>query len=343
MLTLYADKLLVQGCTAEEYVIAAARGEIACIMTLNEFPMPFGLFYGPEQYQPTPESKLSALNNYLKVATHILPKAESLRASTMWHPDLDLDNIFVNPDNPTELVGITDWECIHLSPLFLQAKHPTLLHFEGPKPEGFSPSQLPENFNDMSPDEQKEAKELRTAQNLYKLYEVQSGIQNANILRALQDRETLQFYLTAMAGSLFADGEPFVNKLLMLTETQWLNVVGPGPDGRPSMPCPLTFSAQDNALQDEQLADWFRGFELMEWVLEEIGASVGMAGWDGWIPHDRYELMKSNLEKCFASFLDQEVGDDDSRRKAWIKAWPFVDHPSETSLRRYTPPRDFVG
>ena len=125
-------------------------------MTLQEFPRPQGLFNGLGQYRPTPTSKLSALTNYLKVAKNLLPKQESFRASVMWHNDLHANNIFVNPEKPTEIVAIIDWQSVHLTPFFLQARHPALIEFNGQIPEGFGRVELPENFADLSADEQKE-------------------------------------------------------------------------------------------------------------------------------------------------------------------------------------------
>lgn len=303
-------------------------------MTLEEFPRPQGLFYGPGQYRPTPTSKLSALTDYLKVAKHLLPKQESFRASVMWHSDLHANNIFVNPEKPTEIVAIIDWQSVHLSPFFLQARHPALIEFNGPIPEGFGRIELPENFADLSADEQKEAKMLRSAQSLYKLYEVELRQRNKDIFRALQYRETLACKITALAGSLFSDGEPIVNGMLMAVEKEWLDIVGPGPDGRPSVACPLVFSAQEKTLQSEHEAQWVRGVELMEDVLDQVGA---YRGWDGWVNHASYELMKVKLEECLARFLDREAKDD-SERTEWIKAWPFLEHPTQTSMRRYRPP-----
>ena len=72
----------------------------------------------------------------------------------MWHSDLHANNMFVNPEKPTE--AIIDWQSVHLSPFFLQAKHPALIEFNGQIPEGFGRVELPENFADLSADEQKE-------------------------------------------------------------------------------------------------------------------------------------------------------------------------------------------
>ncbi|KAL9124557.1 MAG: hypothetical protein Q9217_006122 [Psora testacea] len=271
------------------------------------------------------------------LAKHLLPKEESFRASIMWHSDLHANNIFVNPEKPTEITGIIDWQSVHLSPFFLQARHPALIEFNGPIPEGLGRIELPENFDEMSADKQKEAKMLRSAQSLYKLYEVELRQRNENIFRALQYRETLTCKITALAGSLFSDGEPIVNGMLMAVEREWLNIVEPGPDGRPSVPCPLVFSAQERTLQSVHEAQWIRGVELMEAVLDQLGA---YRGWDGWVNHASYESMKARLESCLEHFLDRETKND-TQRTEWIKAWPFAEQPSQTRVRRYTqPPRD---
>ena len=127
-------------------------------MRLRNSPKPQGLFYGPGQYRPTSTPKLLALTNYLKVAHHILPKEASFRASTMWHGDLHTGNIFVNPEKPTEIVSIIDWQSVHLSPLFLQARHPALIEFNGPIPKDFNRIELPENFDKLSPNKKKRCK-----------------------------------------------------------------------------------------------------------------------------------------------------------------------------------------
>lgn len=42
----------------------------------------------------------------------------------------------MNPDQPTEILSIIDWQAVNLSPLFLQARHPALIEFDGPILEG---------------------------------------------------------------------------------------------------------------------------------------------------------------------------------------------------------------
>ena len=99
---------------------------------------------------------------------------------------------------------------MNLSPLFLQARHPALIEFEGPIPDGFQAINLPENFDDLSPEEQLEAKKLRAAQSIYKLYDIQLIRQHPDIARALRFRNSLPGQITGLSGSIFSDGEPIV-------------------------------------------------------------------------------------------------------------------------------------
>ena len=57
----------------------------------------------------------------------------------------------------------------------------------------------------------------------------------------------------------------------------------------------------------------------MEAILEQLGA---YRGWNGWVSHSSYELMKARLEICLEHFLDHETRND-TQRTEWIKAWPF--------------------
>jgi hypothetical protein len=197
----------------------------------------------------------------------------------MWHSDLHTDNIFVHPENPTKIASIIDWQSTHLSPLFLQARHPALIQFDGPIPTGFNRIELPENFDELTPEQQKDAKVLISAQSLHKLYEIELRQQKADIFCALQYHETLPCNLNTFAGSLFSDGEPIFNGLLIALERDWPKFIGVGPDDRPVIPCPLAFSSHDKTIQSQEEAKWIKGVALMETVFEDLGSiEAGTAG-----------------------------------------------------------------
>ena len=244
-----------------------------------------------------------------------MPKDRTLSKPALWHPDLHGDNIFVNPSQPTEIFTIIDWQAVNLSPLFLQARHPALIEFEGPIPDGFQSINLPENFDDLSPEEQLEAKKLRAAQSLYKLYEIELIHQCFDIARALRFRDSLPGQITGLSGSIFSDGEPIVQGMLMRLQEEWSTCVGL------SAPCPLSFTVEEKDRQREDEAKWSKGVELMDEFLGQVGAYWG---WDGWVNHSNYEVMKERLGRCREDFLSRHSVIDKEKRQ-WMEVWPFID------------------
>jgi hypothetical protein len=279
------------------------------------YPGQQGLFSGPNQYRPTKALKVGVLQDYQKVATQILPKDVNLSKPTLWHSDLHSDNIFVDPSQPTKILNIIDWQAVNVSPLFLQARHPSLIEFDGPIPEGFKPITLPDGFDDMSEEAQHQAKNLRAAQSLYKLYEILMLRQCPEIGQALQFRNTLHGQITGLASSIFSDGEPILQGMLIRLQDEWATSVGS------SIPCPLSFTPEDRTHQQRLEASWSEGVELMHKVLTEIGA---YQGWDGWVNHNNYPIYKERLARCREEFLNHYAKTEEERSQ-WIQAWPFED------------------
>lgn len=203
------------GPSLNEFVHSCAARELACIDKFSSYPGQQGLFRSPSQYRPTRALKARVLQDYLKIATLILPKDVNLLNPTLWHSDLHSDNIFVDPSQPTRILNIIDWQAVNISPLFLQARHPSLIEFEGPIPEGFKPITLPEDFDNMSQGAQHEAKNLRAAQSLYKLYEIFMLRQCPEVAHALHFRDSLPGQITRLASSISSDAEPILQGMLI--------------------------------------------------------------------------------------------------------------------------------
>ena len=63
----------------------------------------------------------------MDVTDYLLPTGE-LSRPTLWHWDLHAPNIFVNDNRVTALI---DWQDTWIGPLFLQARHPRLIDYNG--------------------------------------------------------------------------------------------------------------------------------------------------------------------------------------------------------------------
>jgi 5-methylthioribose kinase len=207
--------------------------------------MPDGLFYGPRQYQPSASTKLSALTNYLKVAQYALPEHRETHSPVLWHGDLHTQNIFVDPENPTRILGIIDWQSVSASPLFIQVTRPAFLDFNGPIPEELGKVSLPENLDTLAPDDQRETKALHEAQTLHNIYMVRCYQQNPNAFLAMQQKDSLRHQVTVVPSTILMDYEPCLNNLLRDVVQEWPKIVGLGPDGNPLIRCSLHFSAAE--------------------------------------------------------------------------------------------------
>jgi hypothetical protein len=227
------------GHSLDELIQSRATLELACVDKFSSFPGQQGLFGGPNQYCPTRALKVEVIQDDLKVATQILPNDDDLSKPTLWHSDLHSDNIFVDPSQPTRILNIVDWQAVSISPFFLQARHPSLIEFEGPIPEGFKPITLPDDFEDMSEEAQQQAKNLRAAQSLYKLYEILMLRQCPEIAQALRFRDTLPGQITGLASSIFSDGELILHGMLIRLQEEWTTHVGS------SILSPLSFTSDD--------------------------------------------------------------------------------------------------
>ncbi|KAK2825770.1 hypothetical protein FQN49_007382 [Arthroderma sp. PD_2] len=301
------------------YILASSKRERKCIKQSLTFPRPEGIFGGPGGYKPTAKAKLEVLDDFEKVALHLLPKDTSVHIPVLWHGDLHDNNIFVDPDDPSKILSIIDWQAIHIAPLFQQARVPGFLEFEGPRPpSGLTtlPS-LPDNFEDLSPAEKREAEELKSEQTLYKLYEVQSGRENMPVFKALQHTETLGSQIISLISQVFNDGEPIIRGQLIQLSREWEKVVGPnGP------PCPLKFTAADITTQEADQQKWEEGVQMMETVLDALGGAEN--GWQGWSSHEDYEVLTRKMTMVKEQFMDQMARNEEERR-AWESAWPFRD------------------
>lgn len=209
---------------------------------------------GPGLYQKCRDSKLSVSNDYLKVASYLLPTDRGVLPACLWHNDLHSDNIFVNPENPTEITCLIDWQSAHIEPLFIQAGYLLFLDFEGSKIEGLDASPLPDDFDNLNEDEQGRAKSLLPQQSLFKAYEILSLQRNKKVYDALRHQKSLECQINTFAGNSLQDGEPLVQGQLMQVQRQWQEL--PAVRARAGPTCPLSFTPRDVLAQETEEAKW---------------------------------------------------------------------------------------
>ncbi|GCB20818.1 altered inheritance of mitochondria protein 9, mitochondrial [Aspergillus awamori] len=86
-------------------------------------------YYRSAETPENPNEYLALLQRYLDVAPHLvpnLPSPELNNINTLSHPDLHLDNIFIDPETH-QITSIIDWQLAAITPSFLQRPHPQML------------------------------------------------------------------------------------------------------------------------------------------------------------------------------------------------------------------------
>lgn len=83
-------------------------------------------------YLPSREKKLLAAESYLKLVKYLTPDDESIQTSHIWNDNLNTENIFVNPDDPSKIYGPIDWQSTELAPLYDHTLQPCFLDYDGP-------------------------------------------------------------------------------------------------------------------------------------------------------------------------------------------------------------------
>ncbi|OOO13798.1 aminoglycoside phosphotransferase [Aspergillus oryzae] len=91
-----------------QYTHALGKNEIAWIKSHAKSRMNY---YRSMEDQEHPEDGLALLTQYMDAASYLIPSSDDEAASSnvLWHPDLHLDNVFVDP-NTHEITSIIDWQ-----------------------------------------------------------------------------------------------------------------------------------------------------------------------------------------------------------------------------------------
>lgn len=320
---------LIPGPNTESTINALVQRELACLNKFRNFPRDCqqGIFNGPGGYRPTKEAKFCVLKDFEKIYQCILPKDEALNTGIIWHNDLHTDNIFVDEKDPTKLTSIIDWQAIPVYPMFLMAHHPSLIEYDGPKPEIFVQPHLPEDIEEFNPDDKKAAKELFLAKTLWLYYEAQMYKKSPDLIHAFKYGETLQSELLSLIGSTFDDGELHVQRLLANPARNdiWKQIVGEDGQGNASVPCPLSYSEGELDGQNKEYAKWQKDIERKARVIDEIGVYTG---WNGAVSPGDYDEVVRRLGIAKERFLDRE-STTPQERLVWEQVWPFEDKRGE--------------
>jgi Phosphotransferase enzyme family len=274
---------------------------------------------GPGLYVPDALKKSSAIDSYLRTYKVLLPEDTVISAPVIWHDDLHEENIFVDREDPTRILGIIDWQSSDILPLFDHNLDPPFVQFSGPEPESLDPPEM-EATSDMSNEERARATEEYFEKALFIASRKISRKKTPTMYRAIQYQQTDAFNLLTIGRRIFEFGEAHFQALTTDLQPAWpelpLNA-----RTTPSEPFPIEFSKERLAEVSNDFEKALRGLQIMN----DFKARLGVLWPDkDAVSHERYDETKAAMRELKAELIARFAQSDADRRE-FDRLWPFDD------------------
>ena len=301
--------LFAVGKHAFEYTRAIGHNEMMWIKT---HAVPRQNYYQPNQIEELPEDCISLLEKYLTVSSYLVPQPSDRPSSinVLWHPDLHLDNIFVDPDT-CRITRIVDWQSACVAPLFYQSGVPRMCRHPRPVREGWVVPGRPEGFESLSKDEQKQIDDDLESETIHKYYEAQVYKRAPLHWAVLQQPATpiLRKPVWLVTGVWENRDLFFLREALMKITAHWSEFF-------PNTPCPIAFSSDDIELHSKEEENINGVGRMLLLFREQAVLPV-----DGMVDPEDYDLARENSRKFKDTFIG--LAKDEEERELFRNLWPY--------------------
>ncbi|OGM39419.1 hypothetical protein ABOM_012117 [Aspergillus bombycis] len=320
-------------CDPQEYTQALGRNEIAWI---ESHACPRMNYYRSDKEQEFPGDGLALLAKYMKVAPYLIPSPihEAATSKVIWHPDLHLDNVFVDPDT-YEITCIVDWQSACVAPLFYQSGVPRMFRHPGPVREGWVVPERPEHFDTLSEDEKRTVDNDLESETIHKYYEAQVCKRAPSHWSVLHGSSIpiLRKPVWLVSGVWQNRDLFFLRQSLLSLATHWHEIFA-----EDQLPCPIEFTDEEINLHSKE-----------ENNIDGVGRILalfrdqGVLPIDGMVDPEDYEITSQNSRKFKDIFIG--LAKDEAERELYTKLWPYqmpsyASNPS--SLRTLSDPTKSV-
>jgi hypothetical protein len=311
------DKKFI-GKTSRDLLQAVSHREYAWLQKFGKRRFPreplYGEFYGRKEVDP--QVQMNTLQDYLKVAPHIIPEDKELCQPAIRHPDLSPSNIFVSESG--EITGVIDWQHSVVLPIFIQAKIPK--HFQNygdDDSENFQPPKLPEDFDLMDESEKEIEMDLYRRRQLHYFYVGYTSSNNKPHFRAMGRHERIvRNRLYDVAGRPWEGDNTSLKAELIQASEYWSDIAT---STMKEAAFPVKYSDSEGVACLDINAKQIDADAQMQRIRDFIGVNI-----DGWVPIDGYEHAREKEQYIKQQMLD--AADTEDERKQIEEEWPFQDH-----------------
>lgn len=250
----------------------------------------------------SPDEYISLLERYLQLVPHLSPGPSRTSLS---HPDLHLDNIFVDPDTK-QITCIIDWQSASASELFFQHNIPRLLLPVGSSTTSNRLKAASEGSN-ATDDADRTAHLLSHYQHLTRLKDKQRWAE-----MALHNRSLLTKPASLLCGAWSRNDVFSFRHALIHIAAQW-EEIAPA-----TVSCPIQFTEKELELHNSEL-------ELIEGLGEVLHQLQNdkLIPLGGMVRRENYEQalhINNAVKEVFVNMAESE-----SQRVLYSRIWPYQD------------------
>ncbi|OAL75302.1 hypothetical protein A7D00_0901 [Trichophyton violaceum] len=307
--------------TVIDYRKAIAHREITASRLLP-FPRQTLLIYGPRPlYLPTVEKKVAALKCSLQSLETFLPEDPALLRGHLWHTDFHHENIHVNPEKPTEITGIIDWQSTPITPLFDQPLDLPFVNYDGPDiGENLEIPVLPDDFQSMQEDEKKKVHKNYMDKSAVVAWRLLLKHKNPAYYRAVLFKHTPIGLTLELSRQVFTIGESSLRTIYAEMGEDWQEYAPKGSDMNP-VPCPFNFSQAEITEIDEDEEATASSTRIATQIQEHLGP---LYPHKGVIEHENYEEVKKILGEIKQEVIEHLFESTDDIQ-TFDSQWPYKD------------------
>ncbi|KAJ5360863.1 Aminoglycoside phosphotransferase [Penicillium concentricum] len=230
---------------------------------------------------------------------------------TLWHTDLHMGNIYVSPDEHSQIVSFIDLQGVQVLPAFLQARWPVFLNpaQETEYVRGPVQPKLPDDFDQLNEEEKKAALNEWEQEMRAKAYEIATYLENRPAYTAMNVPRVFRELFTR-CGETSEMGVLPLRECLVEIFQSWSDLGFTGD-------CPFTFTEEEIETHQRQFAD-YEGWNQVQVLARECLDTDA----EGWIsPHWDFENIR-NLNKQLQDMYIERIAGEKTPEE--VKAiWPF--------------------
>ena len=294
-----------------EYIRAMGTNEIRWIEAHATPRMNYHRFMDEKE---TPDEVLALLKRYMDVSNYLVPPIiKDIQSKVLWHPDLHLDNIFVDPCS-RKITRIVDWQSAAIAPLYLQCGVPKLFRHHEPVADDWAVPEKPKEYDRLSEEEKSKVDYDLESETCHRYYKYQTYKRNPRHWAALN-----QGHLSLLTKPVWLVSGVWQNRDVFFLRQSLIELFQNwGEIESTSCPCPITFTQEELKIHADEEENMSGVGQLLKTFRDE-----GLLPEDGMVDPEDYDQARKNCQKYKEIFLG--LAESEKQKRLFSKIWPYQD------------------